>query len=72
MPTINDQAQSLQYRIKQYRSYYGLRPLWLAFYSEAPRSHCRLTESTRPRGAASVASRSGSTAEQSRSETDGS
>ncbi|MGW7337722.1 MAB_1171c family putative transporter [Streptomyces sp. NPDC054808] len=36
VPTINDQAQSLQYRIKQYRSYYGLRPLWLAFYSEAP------------------------------------
>ena len=36
VPTISDQAQSVQYRIKQYRSYYGLRPLWLAFYSEAP------------------------------------
>ncbi|MGZ2358508.1 hypothetical protein LRE75_17690 [Streptomyces sp. 372A] len=36
VPTISDQAQSIRYRIKQYRSYYGLRPLWLAFYSEAP------------------------------------
>ncbi|WP_329439296.1 MAB_1171c family putative transporter [Streptomyces canus] len=36
VPTISDQAQSVRYRIKQYRSYYGLRPLWLAFYSEAP------------------------------------
>ncbi|MFC5218849.1 MAB_1171c family putative transporter [Streptomyces coerulescens] len=36
VPTISDQAQSLQYRVKQYRSYYKLRPLWLAFYSEAP------------------------------------
>jgi len=36
VPTISDQGQSVRYRIKQYRSYYGLRPLWLAFYSEAP------------------------------------
>ncbi|MEV3952478.1 MAB_1171c family putative transporter [Streptomyces halstedii] len=36
IPTISDQGQSVRYRIKQYRSYYGLRPLWLAFYSEAP------------------------------------
>ncbi|MYQ48763.1 hypothetical protein GTW40_27650 [Streptomyces sp. SID4985] len=36
VPTISDQAQSVQYRIKQYRSYHGLRPLWQAFYSEAP------------------------------------
>ncbi|MGW3341322.1 MAB_1171c family putative transporter [Streptomyces sp. NPDC001009] len=36
VPTIADQAQSIQYRIKQYRSYRGLRPLWQAFYSEAP------------------------------------
>ncbi|AJE81577.1 integral membrane protein [Streptomyces albus] len=36
IPTISDQAQSALYRIKQYRSYYGLRPLWLAFYSQAP------------------------------------
>ncbi|WSQ12955.1 hypothetical protein OG604_37225 [Streptomyces sp. NBC_01231] len=36
VPTVSDQAQSVRYRIKQYRSYHGLRPLWLAFYSEAP------------------------------------
>ncbi|MFJ5266751.1 MAB_1171c family putative transporter [Streptomyces sp. NPDC088387] len=36
VPTITDHAQSIQYRIKQYRSYNELRPLWLAFYSEAP------------------------------------
>ncbi|MGW4291054.1 MAB_1171c family putative transporter [Streptomyces sp. NPDC004673] len=36
VPTISDQGQSARYRVKQYRSYYGLRPLWLAFYSEAP------------------------------------
>ncbi|MFF3976598.1 MAB_1171c family putative transporter [Streptomyces sp. NPDC001828] len=36
IPTLSDQGQSVLYRIKQYRSYYGLRPLWLAFYSEAP------------------------------------
>lgn len=36
VPTIGDQAQSVQYRIKQYRSYYVLRPLWLAFHNEAP------------------------------------
>ncbi|WP_217570652.1 MAB_1171c family putative transporter [Streptomyces sp. GbtcB7] len=35
VPTITDQARNVQYRIKQYRSYRGLRPLWLAFYSEA-------------------------------------
>lgn len=36
-----------------------------------PRSSCRSTASTRPRGVASAASRSGSTAEQSRSGTAG-
>ncbi|MEU4486619.1 MAB_1171c family putative transporter [Streptomyces purpurascens] len=36
VPTLTDQAQNLQYRIKQHRSYRGLRPLWLAFHSEAP------------------------------------
>ncbi|WP_216586408.1 MAB_1171c family putative transporter [Streptomyces brasiliscabiei] len=36
VPTITDQAQSIRYWIKQHRSYRDLRPLWLAFYSEAP------------------------------------
>ncbi len=36
VPTLSDQARSIQYRIKQHRSYHRLRPLWLAFYSEAP------------------------------------
>ncbi|MEU8787597.1 MAB_1171c family putative transporter [Streptomyces sp. NPDC048637] len=36
VPTLNDQAQRVRYRTKQHRSYHGLRPLWLAFYSEAP------------------------------------
>ncbi|MFC9502690.1 MAB_1171c family putative transporter [Streptomyces sp. NPDC057002] len=36
VPTISDQAQGIHYRIKQYRSYYRLRSLWLAFYTEAP------------------------------------
>jgi hypothetical protein len=36
VPMVSDQAQRVQYRIKQYRSYRGLRPLWDAFYQEAP------------------------------------
>lgn len=36
VPTISDQIQRIQYRIKQHRSYHGLRPLWLALYREAP------------------------------------
>ncbi|MFJ4007375.1 MAB_1171c family putative transporter [Streptomyces sp. NPDC090023] len=36
VPTISDQAQNIRYRIKQYRSYHGLHPLWQAVYSEAP------------------------------------
>ncbi|MCZ1006794.1 MAB_1171c family putative transporter [Streptomyces lydicus] len=36
VPTLNDQAERVRYRIKQHRSYHGLRPLWLAFYSSAP------------------------------------
>ncbi|AVH55619.1 MULTISPECIES: MAB_1171c family putative transporter [Streptomyces] len=36
VPTITDQAQSVQCRFKQHLSYYRLRRLWLAFYSEAP------------------------------------
>uniref|UniRef100_A0AAU2AF72 DUF6545 domain-containing protein n=1 Tax=Streptomyces sp. NBC_00093 TaxID=2975649 RepID=A0AAU2AF72_9ACTN len=36
VPTITDQVQSVRYRIKQHRSHRSLRPLWLAFYSEAP------------------------------------
>ncbi|MFG2349561.1 MAB_1171c family putative transporter [Streptomyces phaeochromogenes] len=36
VPTITDQAQIIQYRIKQHRSYHRLRALWLAFHSEAP------------------------------------
>ncbi|MEU3299791.1 MAB_1171c family putative transporter [Streptomyces sp. NPDC006678] len=36
IPTVADQAQRSRYTIKLYRSHHGLRPLWLAFYSEAP------------------------------------
>ncbi|MFD9187204.1 MAB_1171c family putative transporter [Streptomyces phaeochromogenes] len=36
VPTISDQAQNVQYRIKQHRNYHVLRPLWLLFHSEAP------------------------------------
>ncbi|BDH07165.1 MAB_1171c family putative transporter [Streptomyces seoulensis] len=36
IPAAADQLQQTLYRIKQYRSHHGLRPLWLAFYSEAP------------------------------------
>ncbi|MEU2227046.1 MAB_1171c family putative transporter [Streptomyces sp. NPDC018347] len=36
VPTISDQARSVQCWIKQCRRYYGLRPLWLTLYSEAP------------------------------------
>ncbi|MFC9228342.1 MAB_1171c family putative transporter [Streptomyces decoyicus] len=36
VPTLNDQAERVRYRFKQHRSYHGLRPLWLAFYSSAP------------------------------------
>ncbi|MDT0488114.1 MAB_1171c family putative transporter [Streptomyces sp. DSM 41640] len=36
VPTITDQAKNVQYRLRQYLSYYRLRRLWLAFYSEAP------------------------------------
>ncbi|MFI9755786.1 MAB_1171c family putative transporter [Streptomyces collinus] len=36
VPTISDQAQNIQYRIKQHLRYHGLRPLWLAFHREAP------------------------------------
>ncbi|MFF7642989.1 MAB_1171c family putative transporter [Streptomyces canus] len=36
VPTITDQAKNVQYRFKQHLSYYRLRRLWMAFYSEAP------------------------------------
>ncbi|GAX56716.1 MAB_1171c family putative transporter [Streptomyces olivochromogenes] len=36
VPTVSDQAGNVQHRIKQHRSYRGLCPLWLAFYSEVP------------------------------------
>lgn len=36
VPTISDQVQRIQHRVKQHRSYHDLRPLWLAFYREAP------------------------------------
>ncbi|MEK8146297.1 hypothetical protein NKH18_48760 [Streptomyces sp. M10(2022)] len=72
VPTISDQAQSVQYRIRQYRCYYGLRPCGWPSTAKHLRSSCPSTESTRPSGAASAASRSGSTAELSRSGTAGS
>ncbi|MEU6349219.1 MAB_1171c family putative transporter [Streptomyces sp. NPDC047072] len=36
VPTITDQAKNVRYWIKQHLSHYRLRPLWLAFSSEAP------------------------------------
>ncbi|MCM2579725.1 MAB_1171c family putative transporter [Streptomyces meridianus] len=36
VPTISDQAQGVQYRVNQHRSYHCLRPLWLVFHREAP------------------------------------
>jgi hypothetical protein len=36
IPTVSDQTKRLRYWIRQHRSYHGLRPLWLAYYSQAP------------------------------------
>ncbi|WP_433549171.1 MAB_1171c family putative transporter [Streptomyces sp. CA-294286] len=36
IPTLSDQGDRLRYWIRQHRSYHGLRPLWLTYYSQAP------------------------------------